>query len=296
MSALSKVFVVLVTIFSVGIVTLLVPYVTNRENYRETIKQLEQAKTSAEVTAMLRQKEIASLLDKESERVSELTAGTRQLAQKNIDLAAAKADAEAKSREAEAQRVQAEDRASTVAAANKQLSDILKSVQDELVARQQNMIKMQTQLIELGDRNEELLAQVETLSRNVRHLKEDLADRSTSIAEMEGWLKKLDPVTLAYVKGESADTTPFLASTLIQGHVTRVEKVGGDNFVQIDIGRAHNVKQNMKFLVHRGDDYLGSLVITFVDEQSAAGQLQLAKVGTSVASGDEVFSGKRIQR
>ena len=70
MSALSKTFVVLVTILSVALVTLIVPHVANRQHYKKQISELDQARKAADITAGLRQKEITALNSRNMDKLS----------------------------------------------------------------------------------------------------------------------------------------------------------------------------------------------------------------------------------
>jgi hypothetical protein len=70
-----------------------------------------------------------------------------------------------------------------------------------------------------------------------------------------------------------------------------VQKVEDTTFVQINVGSADGVAKNMKFLVHRGNQLLGTLVITNVDTKASAGKLQVVGPGMLVAQGDAVLTG-----
>ena len=81
----------------------------------------------------------------------------------------------------------------------------------------------------------------------------------------------------------------FVPETPIRGQVTRVEQIDDETFVEVNVGTNDGVATNMKFLVHRGSQFLGSLVITNVDVQSSAGRMQLLQ--GQVAIGDAILTG-----
>ena len=77
--------------------------------------------------------------------------------------------------------------------------------------------------------------------------------------------------------GGTTVAAPFEPATPIQGKVSRVAKVEGDTFVEINVGKNDGVQPNMRFLIHRGDQYLGSLVISYVDSNASSGRMSLEK-------------------
>lgn len=227
----------------------------------------------------------------ESSRIGQLSDMNIKLAKHNVDLANAQADTTTKLRHATSLHMAAEDRSRFTDSVNTQLTDFIKSSQKAITAGQVDSAKLRLQFIELVNRNKSLLNQIETLSHVADRQEEELAAAYKRIAEFE----MNDPSVLAYtILQDRSEKEPFFSPVLIQGQITRVEKVGGDTFVQIDVGQKHDVKQNMKFLVHRGELYVGSLVITFVDEQTAAGEIRFPGKDTMVKAGDGVVSGQRL--
>ncbi len=299
MSALSKFFVVLVTIFAVAMVTLMVPFVINTQNYRGQIDDLKSQVSAAKASVLVWQRTIADVESKESERVAALNAKIALLDQSALQLLARVNDAEAESRKAAAELTQAKDAASTQAAAVERLTKIVEFAQNQMSTEQKEVLKIRTQLIEMIDRNEDLQGQVELLTRQVKFYQEDVTQLNALIARYEQGIQRLPADQRAVVIGggtvvvDDAGTTP---TELIQGKVTRVETVNEERFVQINVGSADRVRKNMRFLVHRGDEYLGSMIITIADEQTAVGRLSLVKAGAAINPGDDVSAGNRLRR
>ncbi|HEX7010561.1 MAG TPA: hypothetical protein VF184_11295, partial [Phycisphaeraceae bacterium] len=59
--------------------------------------------------------------------------------------------------------------------------------------------------------------------------------------------------------------------------------------VQVNVGRSDGVQENMKFMVHRGDQFVGNLVIEAVDADASAGRIVLAK--DQIQPGDAILAG-----
>ena len=72
---------------------------------------------------------------------------------------------------------------------------------------------------------------------------------------------------------QTASPTPMVTSSNIQGLVTAV----GESMVQLSIGSADGVKQNMVFHITRGDRFLCDVVVTDVDINKSAGVLELVQ-------------------
>jgi hypothetical protein len=82
---------------------------------------------------------------------------------------------------------------------------------------------------------------------------------------------------------------PFEPQTLIKGQVTAVKQFENETFLQINVGSSDGVAPNMKFMVHRGNQFLGSLIVTTVDKKAAAGRLKSQQ--SSIDVGDNVLTG-----
>jgi hypothetical protein len=80
-----------------------------------------------------------------------------------------------------------------------------------------------------------------------------------------------------------------MPETPIRGQVMEVRQQDGQTFVQLNVGEKDNVLPDMKFWVHRGEKFLGTVRITAVNAQSSAGKVQLAQ-GT-VKKNDQVLTG-----
>ncbi len=292
MSILTKIFVVLVTVLSIALVALIVPFVAKVEDYKSQVGRADQARASAEATARLRQAEIGALKDKESERFialsAENTALTSQIASLTEELATSRAQYQA----AQADKAKNDATIAGLTSANEQFAAITAGLQGELDQRRKQSVELATQSVQLKDRNFELQGQLDTLTREVRKLRENMTQIAERNSDLEGMFERLDPSIRQQVLGKDSEVTsaqPFMPQTSIGGAVTAVEALDGETFVQVNIGKNDGVEANMKFWVHRGGQYLGTLVITRVDANASAGRMLFKE--QEIAKGDAVLTG-----
>ena len=190
MSALSKTFVVLVTLFSVTLVTLLVPFIVNQQNYQKQIDEANQNFKSAEIAAMLRANDIALLHDRDSSRMADAKAQIEGLQKQRSELIQAKHDAENDRRTAETAAKKATDQAVTSATTNKQLATILEDTKTELLARNDDLLKLSKQNIELSTQLEIEQSKVDQYAYQLKLLQEEITALSERNARIVSFITK----------------------------------------------------------------------------------------------------------
>lgn len=289
MGVLLKVFVVLVTLLSVLLVALIVPFVANTENYKQQLDDAMIAVATAEKTAKQRQAELGRAQDNESELVTRLHNTINNLTTQISQLTQKLADSEAQTQSESAKLAKFEADWSRLTATNEQYAQITKELQGELKQRREQLVNQQTRNIQLADRNNELESQLGALTRQMRRVHENLTHLQEQNADLERKLAQLPPQWQARILSQETAAAPFVPETPIRGRITRVQPLDDETFVEVNVGQNDGVAQNMKFLVHRGSQFLGSLIITQVDAQSSAGRLQLLQ--GKVVVGDLILTG-----
>jgi hypothetical protein len=291
LSVLTKVLVVLVTIFSIVLVALVVPFVANQQNYQQQLQTEQASRQAAETAARVSQAEVQAAQEKRDELVvklqSQVDASSSQINTLQRELAQAQAQVAGGGNELE--RLRADQ--SRLAAANQQLSAMLDSVRAELTDRRTKNVEMERRLIEATNQVHELNSQLDTANVAVRRLREDLAGRDQSLQDLQDRIAKLPPEARNLVVAAAADTgsAPFVPENPIQGQVQKIEDMAGQSFVQLNIGRRDNVTENMKFIVYRGQQFLGTAVVTLVDEGSSVAKVVLQQ--SPIRQGDLVRTG-----
>ena len=289
MGVLTKVFVVLVTVLSVLLVALIVPFVANTENYKQQLDDAKISKAAAEEVASLRQNELNAAQSRDSEMVTVLKSQAQNLTTQINLLTQQLADSETKARSESEKLAKFEADWSRLIATNQQNTQMTKELRVELKERREKMVNQQTQMIELADRNNEIESQLEAMTRQVRRVHEQLTQLQEQNADLERKLALLPPQWQQKILSEEIEAAPFVPETPIRGQITKVQQLKDELFVQVNVGDNDGVAANMKFLVHRGNQFLGTLIITTVDAQNSAGRMQLTQ--GQVAEGDSILTG-----
>lgn len=294
MNGLTKVFVVLVTFLSVVLVALIVPFVANTENYKTHISGLNTQLALAQQKASLKQNEVEAATAGAAEEISKLKSEVAQFTSRSTSLTSDLARAENDALTQRADNASLKSQLSVLSATAKQYADITGSLQTELSQRREETLDLQTKLIELSRRNNDLEEQGNTLTRSVRVAQEQMAALEEEVSKYEKVIQRLPAEQREQLAANSADSavgagTPFVPTTQIRGAITEVEKRLDDTFVQVNLGTRDGVETNMKFWVHRGEKFIGTLVITKVDATAAAGRMSL--VQGEVSQGDLVLTG-----
>ncbi len=289
MSVLTKVFVVLVTVLSVMLVALIVPFVANTQDYKKMFSAADDQRAIAERAAAIRQDELSASQEKDSEQTASLKRQNENLVSQINLLSQSLADSEAKALNEQGKNAKFEADLSRLTSANQQYAQIAQEVQQELTRRRSDTVAQQTKIIQLGDRNNELESQLDTLTRQVRRVREQTVQLQEQNTVLETKLAQLPPEWRAKVLHEEVAPAPFVPESPIKGEVTSVEQLEKDTFVQVNVGRNDGVAENMKFLVHRSNQFVATLVITKVDARASAGRLELLQGDVTV--GDAVLTG-----
>ena len=289
MNVVTKVFVVLVTILSVGLVALVVPFVANTEHFRQKAQEAEAAVLLAQQTAQLRQSQLADVQQKDSQMVTALKGENANLLGQINHLTQQVEERQTQLSSSQAKNASYEANLSRLTAASQQQARIITEYEGELKERREQVLKQQTQIIQLIDRNKDLDSQLQALERQVRRVSEKMTQLEERNSGLEIKLAQLPPEWQAKLLTEEAPAGPIVPKSPIKGTVTGIERFDDETYAQVNVGKTDGVLENMKFLVHRGSQFLGSLIITTVDARSAAGRLELLQ--GEVTTGDAVLTG-----
>lgn len=272
MSTLTKVLIVLLTLFAMLACGSVLIYVASTNNYKvladekaDVIKSLK-----AELSKKTRQYNESASLRKEmekklNERVSLLEDEKNKLA---VDLR----KSERKSLEYQGR---ANSWAGVLASFEQTIANLEKSLnltQDQLNKTRSEGIKDRKELNEITASLYEKMVQLESLESAKRRLleqKTSLEEQMTQLAGSGGYAAA-EPVT--------PDFDPVRSSSMpgelnIRGLITEI----GKSLTVISVGSADGVKKGMVFHVTRGDDFICDILITEVDTNQSAGVLDLVQ-------------------
>lgn len=278
MSPLTKAFVVLVTLLSILLVTLVVPFVAQVDSLTaERNAAKDQAKASEATIDQLRadlvtaRETIAAKDTAQNTSQNQLESKVQELAGQNTSLQAqlAQSKADAQSMQATLEALSVNDQTKT-----QLLEDYVASIAN----LQAKLVGRTTENTELVDRNNALENQVGQLTRSVNRLRE--ANIALAEAAAGGGV----------AAGAGAQSPVPAGGEPIYGKITAMKQVpGGKSLVQINLGTSDGIVPRQRFVAYRGkDELIGTLEVKSVDESVAVAVVVSEQ--KPVQSGDFVVS------
>lgn len=294
MNALTKAFVVVVTILSVVLVALVVPFAARVPDYAQQYEEMKQDRDAQLARATQTAADVRA-------KIAE--AGT-DLADAQSTIASLTAELDASNNANKTLQTRIDQLQVTVARASAglEISANENKVKSENLAKNADLIQQQlTQIADLqsqrGDLSQTLIearANIRRLSDNYMRIQEENKALNQKLLESQTALKKAMTTLAGYVEDAEeaiAKNVQPQDGTVIRGSVTKIDQfTDGLTFVQVNIGKRDLVKEGMEFTVYRGDAFVGKIQIASVDTAEAVGQLTL---GGGVQEGDAVRAGGR---
>lgn len=292
MSTLSKVFAVLLVVFSVAFTSMTVSIVARTANWKETAQRY--AEHARVVDTNLRQMIAASSAELAAahDRVQANRAQISQLEQQVQSQAADVADLHAQIAKLTSEKGSTEAMNRGLLAQLQSAEAARSQYQAQRDGLERKNVDLDRRSIDLNDRVNELTAAVTVLQEEKRqyeqqlHILQQENDKLSNAMQRPGSGDQFESPSGLALKGVEAATP--VSGTAIRGRVTQVE---GD-LVTISVGRADGVTKGMKFVIHRGDEYVGDLVINAVDPNQSAGRLTIAPRTPSL--GDIVTDARQL--
>ena len=292
MSVLTKVFVILVTVFSVMLVAVVVTFVVNQENQSTALSHSQSRARLAENKAKALQAEqeshqaqvdvqMGKLHNEISLAKDQLTRQEEQATQDNVALVNARRDNS---------RLKAE--IGQLVASQNILAETSWAQHNELKALRTNAGKLGAEVVLLSDQLAAMTTERNAVIRDLRTTKEALAaisddyDKLWALAEQHGWSPG----------DEASQEKTIRSQTRIDGMVTAVEVVeSGDVYLQVNIGSTDGVQPNMEFVVFNrgkgGVKYKGTMIVRGVDNAESSGIMKIVERDQKIVEGDLIFSG-----
>lgn len=292
MSTFSKVFTVLLVVFSVAFTSMAVSVVSRTTNWKETAERYEQharvADTNLRNLIAASAAELATARDSvkaHMERVSELE---RQVQTQTTQLASLRAEVAKTASEK-----------SSVSAMNRGLLAQLQAAesargqyQTQRDALERRGVDLERRSVDLNDRVNELTASVTVLREEKRQFEQQLHilqqenDRLSNASRQPGSGELFESPSGLALEGIQARTP--VSGSPVRGKITEID----GQLVTISVGSADGVKKGMVFVIHRAEEYIGDLTVSAVDPNQSAGRLKLT-AGTPIL-GDVVTDARRM--
>ncbi len=290
MSTLTKALIILLSVVSLVLCGSVLTYVANADNYRKKYDAIRADRDAAVKKGESATKQLNENIDRtDREKVelnSQIASLERRIEQLKADLT-----------EAERQKALLQEKVNSWTAIVMDFSkttedqgQLLKSTLDELRSIQAEQIKTDKELKQTTTALVEKMAIISTLeSRNKRLLEErtDLNGKLNQLLRQYG--KTVAPVASVTREKTPAQPAPPMPTAIdigLKGSVTAVDSK--HSMAEISIGTAHGVKENMKFHVTRGDEFICDILVLDVDTERAIGILdlvqQMPRVGDKVST------------
>jgi len=288
LSNFTKTLIVLSTVLAIFLCGTVVTYVANADNYKQ-----KNAKMRADMNASQKSEENAlKQFNEEKDRKQQM----EQDLNKSISaLKASSTELKNSLDKAEREKAQLLQKVTTSASAvesltktNEQQGALLAEKLAELKKVESQQIKDQKELNETTAKLIEKMAIIDTMDAKIKRLIEEKTDLQANLN------KTLQPA------GQEAVTSPITAHKSyaqpvqtvtsgdigLKGLITAVDMK--NSMASISIGIADGVKQNMKFHVTRGSEFICDLIILDVESEEAVGILDLVqqqpKVGDNIST------------
>ena len=277
MSTLTKVLIVLLTLSSIFLCGIVVTYVANAENFKDKYIKQKADKDAAETNETAAKKQLNETIKSADERELKLKDDISDL---EIQVDQLKTDlAEAQRQTVTATEEEGKWKAATIAFydTNDKQRKLLEDTLAKLKTIQSEQIEGNKELNETTAVLIEKMAIIDDLEKQSKQLLEEKTDLQN---ELDKHLQRTGQTVAATVAvtpiKDKARVAPPTVDIGLEGLITTVDLE--NSLAEISIGATNGVKQNMKFHVTRGDEFICDILILDVEPEKAVGTLELMNV------------------
>ena len=275
MSTLTKVLIVLLTVFSIFLCGIVVTYVANAENQRERADDLRRDLQSAERTEEKAVNDLAKAKDDTEQMRRDLEAQMNEL---QITLS----DLQAKYDTVQRENAQLVQRVTDMGASVKQANTLQASqmqqaqdAQEEVVALREDQTRLDKELKETNQLLMEkmaVMAQLDSKNKQLIEANQELKTRLDQYLRQYG-KAAVTPQPVTPTRAIVQPALPAAARDIaLNGRVTAVDMKNA--LAEISIGAAAGVKPDMNFHVIRDQQFVCDILILDVDADTAVGTLK----------------------
>jgi predicted nucleic acid-binding Zn-ribbon protein len=291
LSTLTKFLIVLVCIFSVFLSGIVAMYVANAENFRKTADDNNRKWQSARNTqeSAVRASEQAKK-DIDAAK-AELGADIKRLDETKTKLTGELEDAKRLNAELQQRLMSMDDKLAAANATVQQQSKLHMDAQQKAEALEAERTKREKELADTSQALVENVATIAQLKDQLHQLtqeNQDLGGRLNQYLAQYGKIVAKPPTTVAPGSPVARPVQPIAAqmtkNIALNGQVTAAQ----DGLVEISIGSAAGVRQDMEFHIVRGDQYVARIKIMEVWPDRSVGKLNLDKPGMQPQVSDKV--------
>lgn len=286
MSTLTKVFVVLLAVFSVAFTSMTVSHVAQTTNWKDTAEKYREHAGIADTN--LRHAHAAY-----SAQLANARDDAKALSQKIGDLEGQVAGAAGELAQVRSQLATLTAEKSSADAMNRGLLAQLQTAEaarteyrkqrDEL---EQHGLEREQRSIDLNNRVNELTAQVDVLLEQKRQYEQQINILQTENQKLSlgGRAPSARP-TFESPEGAALPDVVALSPMPTRAVRGRVVEIAGE-LVTISVGSSDGVKKEMLFVIHRNGEYVGDLRIEMTDPNQSAGRI--VRASKTPQKGDDI--------
>jgi len=285
LSTLTKVFTVVLVVFSIAFTTMTISIVAQSTDWRDTALKYEEharvADTNLRNLIAASAAEIATARDSIKGNLEKIGELEGQVQTVNAEAAKIRSDM-----------AKIESEKSSADAMNRGLLAQLQIAESARAEYRKHRDDVEKRSIELERRNIDLNDRVNELTDRISVLTEQKRQYEQQINILRGENQKISRATgRPTIEMEQPASTSVanvkpltpMGTKAISGKVTEVE----GNLVTISVGSDDGVQKDMEFMVHRSGQYVGKLQVQLVNPNQAAGRM-LGLSALAPSRGDEV--------
>jgi myosin heavy subunit len=295
LSTLTKVLIVLLTVFSLFLSGIVVTYVANAENHRKTATETKRLLDAAKQT---RDNAVRVSEEKKAEVEAVKTDLNAKMADRDTQITRLAGELNNEKRlnsELQQRLMSMDDRVATANGTAKQQASLHEAAQQKVEALEADRINREKELAETSQTLLEKMTIIAQLNDQVRQLTQENQDLGTRINQylvQYGKIAAQPPTTVVQGTAAARPVPPMAAvvgstkNIALNGQVTRVD--ARNRLVAISIGAAAGVRQNMTFHIIRGEQFVADIQIMEVQPDQSVGVLSVVKQGMQPQVGDKV--------
>lgn len=271
MSTLTKILVVLLSLFSIFLCGMMVTFVGSTKNFKAAYEEQENLTHYAQAELAKRDRQFNTQLQKFKELEDRLMQDIVDLEMERNALAADLRRSERLSAQYQSQADSWRGVMTGFEQSVRQLQGSLQQTQQQLDTTREQRIRDQKELNQITADLYAKIVQLQSMEAERRRLLEQKTELEQQVLVLSGDFARAEPITPLPDTARPAE--PTTAALQITGVVEGV----ADNLVHLSVGSADGVREDMVFHITRGDQFLCDVVITNVDTDQSAGVMQLVQ-------------------
>jgi hypothetical protein len=285
LSSLTKVFIVLSTVFSLVVSVLIVLMVSKQENYKAQLDSYRTSGVAMQATLNQKTAEAQALSDQVTSMEVKLRDGLQAFQKNAQDATERYAKSEQDRLALQSQLVQIQTQAQSLSQTVDTLQKLLAQKDAQVTDLSPKVAGLTQQYNEVYRANNDLQNQLRQAEMTIRKLQEQIATADTA------------PKAGAAVSNDTSGQVASLSATrqttsAINGTVMDIATNAGRTLIETGLGTRDGVKVGTRFAIYRNNSYIGDAVVQRVTPDQSVATVVTTKGGQNAQKGDLVQSGE----